>query len=54
MANRVYNDLNETPFTLDYEGFTLYFSSIFHTNKFKNNIKRCVRPTQKKEKYEKY
>ena len=43
MANKVYNDLNETPFTLDYEGFTLYFSSIFHKNKFKDNIKRYIK-----------
>ena len=38
MANKVYNDLNKSPFKVDYDGFELYFSSAFHRNKFKNNV----------------
>ena len=43
MANKVYNDLKESPFVVDYEGFTLCFSSAFHRNKFKRNISDYIR-----------
>ena len=43
MANKVYNDLKESPFKVEYEGFTLYFSSAFHRNKFKRNISDYIR-----------
>lgn len=43
MANKVYNDLSESPFKVDFEGFELYFSSAFHRNKFIKNIKQYVK-----------
>ena len=43
MANKVYNDLNKSPFKVDYEGFELYFSSVFHKNKFIKNISDYIR-----------
>ena len=43
MANKVYNDLKESPFKVDFEGFELYFSSAFHRNKFKKNIHDYIR-----------
>lgn len=43
MANKVYNDLNKSPFVVDYEGFTLYFSSAFHKNKFVKNVKEYIK-----------
>lgn len=43
MANKVYNDLRESPFVVEYEGFSLYFSSAFHKNKFKKNIDNYIK-----------
>lgn len=43
MANKVYNDLKESPFKVDFEGFELYFSSAFHRNKFKKNIHNYIK-----------
>ncbi len=43
MANKVYNDLKESPFKVDFEGFELYFSSAFHRNKFKKNINDYIK-----------
>ena len=43
MANKVYNDLKESPFKVDFEGFELYFSSAFHRNKFKKNINNYIK-----------
>lgn len=43
MANIVYNDLNKSTFTVDFEGFILYFSSAFHKNKFMKNIKEYIK-----------
>lgn len=43
MANIVYNDLAKSPFVVDYEGFSLYFSSAFHKNKFKKNIDEYIK-----------
>lgn len=39
MANKVYNDLNHSPFILEIENHTFYFSSVFHRNKFKKEYK---------------
>ena len=43
MANKVYNDLKESPFTYEMDGFLLYFSSVFHRNKFKKTIKEYIK-----------
>lgn len=43
MANKVYNDLKESPFTYEMDGFLLYFSSVFHKNKFKKTIKEYIK-----------
>lgn len=38
MANRVYNNLEETPFKFELKGYEFYFSSVFHRNKYKKEI----------------
>ena len=43
MANKVYNNLKESPFTYEMEGFMLYFSSVFHKNKFKKEVKNYIK-----------
>ena len=43
MANIVYNDLSKSPFVVEYEGFSLYFSSAFHKNKFIKNIDNYIK-----------
>lgn len=43
MANLVYNDLTKSPFKINYDGYTLYFSSVFHRNKFNKNIKEYIK-----------
>ena len=43
MANKVYNDLKESPFTYEMDGFLLTFSSVFHKNKYKKEIKNYIK-----------
>ena len=43
MANKVYNDLKESPFTYEMDGFLLTFSSVFHRNKYKKEIKSYIK-----------
>lgn len=43
MANIVYNDLKKSPFNLHIDGYTLYFSSVFHRNKFKKEYKEYIK-----------
>lgn len=43
MQKRVYLDLNESTYSINYEGLTFYFSSTFNETRFLNNVDNFVK-----------
>ena len=43
MQKRVYLDLNESIYSINYEGLTFYFSSSFNETRFLNNVDNFVK-----------
>ena len=43
MQKRVYLDLNESTYSINYEGLTFYFSSTFNETRFLNNVDDFVK-----------